>query len=596
VLDSQFTHVKNTRQLFMALAIPAGCLLLLAPMHSAIWPATAQQQASTNQDSDRVERYSISGKSAQAWWSMETEEEIYSDVFLAIADSASKGDEKYTESYLFIAITQYKQVEVCDLYYGEEYCYYDHDWLMEFFGSTELDKSAFVISNNLRSASVQDLELIGYDYTSQNEMTIFIDADWTGVGETTRSRDFYNDNWESFKFTFKSMGVSRDADATVNITGDIEILADNSVDEEANLSKIREGTILRFTGKPDSNTPGSGGTNGWKSLIGPIEDLQRNLADLEEEVEFLQERVAELEEQIDGGGSSSQGIRVQVDDLDPEPEDTITISGVIDDADEGDEVDITIYAPGGGSDAADTEVDDDGEFEVTYDIPSGADDGIYVIEVEFGSEDSGFAYFLIDEEDDNVQVVTDEDSYEPGDDVEITGEVIDPVTGEEEVDIMVLDPEGNDIGPGTIDIESSDEFEETVQLDSDAHAGVYAVIVEYDGDEAGWAIFEVEVDGNSGNSLITASLADTTVAPGDDVEITGSIDEDDVEVGEEVFLVVEGPDGDEIDVLEDSVEPEIGGDFDFSFALDNDADTGTYIVILSYVGHDDKELIFTVTS
>ena len=159
--------------------------------------------------------------------------------------------------------------------------------------------------------------------------------------------------------------------------------------------------------------------------------------------------------------------------------------------------------------------------------------------------------FLIDEEDDEVVVVTDEDTYEPGDDVDITGEVEEPTIGEEEVDIIVLDPEGNDIGPGTVDIDNNDEFEDAIELDDDAVAGTYAVIVEYDGEEGGWLIFEVEEDGgSSGSGDITASVTDTTVAPGDEVEITGSIDENEIEAGAEIILVVEGPDGDVIDDID----------------------------------------------
>jgi predicted secreted protein with PEFG-CTERM motif len=287
---------------------------------------------------------------------------------------------------------------------------------------------------------------------------------------------------------------------------------------------------------------------------------------------------------------------VEVDDITPSPGDEITISGVIDNANEDEDVDITIQEPdNGGTDTANTQIDsDDGDFSETYEIPDPTDDGIYEIEVEFGSEESMFAYFLIDEDDDDAPTVTDEDSYEQGQDVEISGEVLDPETGEEEVDIKVLDPEGNDIGPGPSDLDSSDEFNETIELDSDAHAGIYAVIVEYNGNEAGWFIFEVtEGSGGSGDSEITASLTDATLSPGDEVVITGSINEDDVDLAQ-VILTVEDPDNAEIE--NDSVSPENNGDFEFSFTLDDEAETGTYEVLLEYEGYDDKTLTFTVST
>jgi hypothetical protein len=291
-------------------------------------------------------------------------------------------------------------------------------------------------------------------------------------------------------------------------------------------------------------------------------------------------------------------IFVTVSDTRPDAGDEIEISGAIDGADKGDDVDITVREPDGGSIGnADTQVDDDGEFSEIFEISEPADDGIYEIEVEYGAEDPAFAYFLIDEEQDDADVITDEDVYEPGDDVEIVGEVLDPVTGEEEVEIMVLDPEGNDIGPGTTDLDNTDEFEDEITLDDDAVPGVYAVIVEYDGVEVGYAIFEVDDDAGSGSSGdITASMTDTTLAPGNEVEIVGSIDEDDLEGGAEVILVVEDPSGDAVDDYGDAVEPDLDGEFAFSFDLESDADTGIYTVVLSYEVLDDKELTFTVST
>src|SRR5688572_24401946 len=81
--------------------------------------------------------------------------------------------------------------------------------------------------------------------------------------------------------------------------------------------------------------------------------------------------------------SHSEIEEVMVDDIEPGPGDSITVSGFIDGADEGDTVDITVHEPDGGSDSFETEVDDDEEFSEEYDIPDSADDGIYEVEVEF---------------------------------------------------------------------------------------------------------------------------------------------------------------------------------------------------------------------
>jgi plastocyanin len=282
-------------------------------------------------------------------------------------------------------------------------------------------------------------------------------------------------------------------------------------------------------------------------------------------------------------------IIVEIDDTEPGLGGEITITGIIDGADEGDEVEITIREPNGGIDDIETTIEDDGEFEASYEIPDSADEGIYEIEVEFMSEEPVFAYFLIDEEADDVEVFTD-DTYEPGDDVEITGVVDDPITGVDTVEIRVLTPEGDDIGPGSVNLDGDDEFEETVNLDFIARLGIYAIIVEYDGAEAGWAIFEVE--GSRSSAEMTASLADSTLNPGDEVAITGSIDEDDVDV-DEVLLTVEDPDG--MEILNDGVRPDPDGNFEFEFDLDADAETGTYEITLQYADYDDKTLAFTVS-
>jgi predicted secreted protein with PEFG-CTERM motif len=280
-------------------------------------------------------------------------------------------------------------------------------------------------------------------------------------------------------------------------------------------------------------------------------------------------------------------------DLVYEPGDTITISGSIDDVDNTeDTVSLSVSGPGTSDD--DDTTHDDGEFEFEYEIENDAEDGIYTVEIEYDG-DTAITYFMIDEETDDVRLILDDELYSQGGTVEISGEV-DPAAGENEVEITIQDPEGNDDLSTDIELDG-DEYSDEVDLDDDAVHGKYAVTAIYD-DEEGYAIFEVEEDsGGSGSGDITATVTDTTVAPGDEVEITGNIDEGDIEGGAEVILRVEDPEDDLITELNDSVEPDSDtGDFDFSFELDEDADTGVYTVILSYEELDDKELTFTVST
>jgi predicted secreted protein with PEFG-CTERM motif len=288
-------------------------------------------------------------------------------------------------------------------------------------------------------------------------------------------------------------------------------------------------------------------------------------------------------------------IIIDIDD-EYDPGQSIEISGVISDLDE-DVTEVTIFVtePDGTDDDFDVDLDDE-EFSLDYDV--GNDDGIYTVEVQYDT-DSAFNYFLVDDDDDDVEVETDASAYEQGDTIQITGTVTDPELGEEDVEIILMDPHGDSvIDEETAEIDGDGDFDYEYDLDDEAETGRYALKIVYNGEEGGWLTLEVEEgSGSSSGGDITASITDATVAPGDEVEITGQIDEGDIEGGAEVILVVEDPDGDEIAAFEDSVEPDSDtGDFDFTFELDDDADTGTYTVILSYEQLDDRELTFTVST
>lgn len=288
---------------------------------------------------------------------------------------------------------------------------------------------------------------------------------------------------------------------------------------------------------------------------------------------------------------SHEDIEVNLDDIEYGQGDDVTITGTIDGANEDEDVDITIHEPGPGSDNADTQIsNDDGDFSEVYAISSSADDGVYQVEVEFGTEDPVSTFFYIDENDDNVDFATDASSYAPGDNVEITGTVEDTDTGIDEVEITVIDPTGKEfVSSADVELDNSDEFEYDFDLDDEFH-GRYAIIIEYNDDEAGWFVIEVEED--TGNS-ITASLSSTSYEPGDEVEITGKVE--DIEPGDDVVITVEDPDGTEI--FNDAEAPETDRSFAFNFDLDEDAETGPYKATIEYISSENqKVLTFTVST
>ena len=297
--------------------------------------------------------------------------------------------------------------------------------------------------------------------------------------------------------------------------------------------------------------------------------------------------------------ASHSDLEIEVSPSVVEGGDEVVISGEVDGGDENDQVDINIDEAGGGSEGDSVDLDDDGQFDFTYDVPTSPDDGVYIVEVQFETDDPVFSYFIVDEENDEIDVVTDDESYELGDEVVISGTVDEDIIDSEvdEVEITVLDPNNDEVLESEdVEIDNSGDFEfDALELsdEDDAH-GMYAILVSYDDDELGWNLFEVTEGGSSSGSDITAVLEDATLSPGDEVVITGSIEETDVDPGEEMNLDVEDDNGDP--VHDDSVEPENDGFFRFEFELEDDAESGIYTITLTYAGLDDKTLTFTVSS
>ncbi len=218
----------------------------------SLTPAQANSKSSkVHQDNDRVTKYSVTGKTAFSVWSKESGDEVYTDVFVYLFDSASRGQDSYQLSVLNIGISQYRLIEECDVYNGSEECYYDYEPLLAFYGYAELDDSDFAISNGLRSASVNGVELTGLDYVSQEEKTITVDATWTGEGSIFKEKNSYHQSNPFFKYSFKGMGSSRDAVATIDIGGDLDIsLNENAEYNDALIGKFREATIIVIKDDP----------------------------------------------------------------------------------------------------------------------------------------------------------------------------------------------------------------------------------------------------------------------------------------------------------------------------------------------------------
>lgn len=296
--------------------------------------------------------------------------------------------------------------------------------------------------------------------------------------------------------------------------------------------------------------------------------------------------------------------------------DAVGINGVIEDEVTGEDVIIRIGEPG---DSTPDEVQTDepgsgGVFDYVYEVPSSPEEGVYTVEVEYDDE-FAYTYFIVDDENDTITIELidhDDGIYEAGDDLEIAGSVDNEDLGAEEfVHIIVLDPTNEEIenesevelGADTL---SNNEFEHTVQLENNAPHGRYAVIVTYDIDnQEGSTIFEIEDtdagsgggDGNGDSDSdgdLSAEIEEATYEPSDPVTLSGTINSYDSEDNEDLEIIVEDPDGNEVDAYGDSnANVDNNGDFDYEFDLADDAEEGAYTVIITYIS-DEIQLDFEV--
>ena len=243
--------MNNNTRLTLSIAIGAGLVLSVASMLAVFSPMSAEAKNNVGQGTDQVEKFRISGKVADAHWYVEDEEEeTFTDVSIYLIDSAQNVYEDYPESFLEVFISQYKITETCVIYDGEEYCYYDYEPVVQFFGYAELKKSDFAISNNIRSASVTDVQVTGYEYVSGDEKTIIVDAKWIGEGSTLKVKSSYSETNEFYKVSFKGMGVGKDATASADISGDIDISLDQISYSDASILKFRQGYMFRIIEEP----------------------------------------------------------------------------------------------------------------------------------------------------------------------------------------------------------------------------------------------------------------------------------------------------------------------------------------------------------
>lgn len=229
----------------VAAIVAAALILGLVSSAASLSLSTAQAKPNPT----HVEKYMTSGKMAFANWFSEDNETI-TNGYVALVDSA-KTAEGTPESFVDVSIQQYKLVEHCKVINGQEICNYEYADVIAFFGSAEVGKSDFKISSNVRSASLNNVKVTGYDYFSGKEMTITVDATWTDAGSPVKQRNSYSETTDNYKLFFKGMLSGRAADASIEISGDINVSnGDNPDYTDAFIAKAKNSAFYRIYEEP----------------------------------------------------------------------------------------------------------------------------------------------------------------------------------------------------------------------------------------------------------------------------------------------------------------------------------------------------------
>ena len=300
--------------------------------------------------------------------------------------------------------------------------------------------------------------------------------------------------------------------------------------------------------------------------------------------------------------------------------DEVTIEGSVEEVDPDEEfVTIIVLDPDNGEFVDEDQVElgegtlDDDEFEFSFDLDDAH--GRYAVMVTYDVDDQeGAAVFEVEDEDEgsggggngdsdsdgDLSAELDEEIYELGDPVVVTG-TIDNYDDTVDLGIIVKDPDGEEIEAednADVDEDGTDGiFEFEFDLDDDAEEGEYTVIITYDNDEVELN-FEVEGDGTGSSNDMTVSLNKASYLAGETMTVTGTVpDVADPEDGEQVSIFAYRPAGQVILAAGSSkyVTPSSNGEYSTTIVLPSDLDPDDdFTVKASYLG-DTVEALFDIT-
>lgn len=259
-------------------------------------------------------------------------------------------------------------------------------------------------------------------------------------------------------------------------------------------------------------------------------------------------------------------ILVELDEATYQGGDDVEIFGEVEDPDldQADEVEITIIDPTNTEilDAEGVEVEID-EFNFTFDdLGSNAAHGRYAVIVTYDVDNQeGFGIFEVEDDGndssnnnddegdsgDNGQISAQVEArtYEPGDTVEVTGEIDTLISGVEEVEFVVEGPDADEIEDDDAPVESNGDFTIEFVLLDDAEEGDYTITITYDNDDDLELEFTVEEgsggsSGGSSSSSVTVRLDKTSHLAGERITVTGTVSK--VVADQDIAVAVYKPD------------------------------------------------------
>lgn len=190
-------------------------------LHKAV-TANSSQTSSRSRDTTTTQ---FRGMSADAWWYSEGNG-TYTDAYIYATNSAyQQKSTRYNESLAYVEIYQYRQgKDVCQVYNGEKSCWTEYIPAREFFGSASLPtKSSFEMDVRLNKATLNNITVTGYDYISQTNKTIIVNAQWLGLDAISSGTNTYHYRNADYIYNGRYAGSYRDANASATITGDINM-------------------------------------------------------------------------------------------------------------------------------------------------------------------------------------------------------------------------------------------------------------------------------------------------------------------------------------------------------------------------------------